>query len=230
MEDVLRLHGVTVDYGVDGRPPVLRGLFLKVGAGEKVALAGLNGSGKTTLLKAVAGLVSHQGEIIVDGVRLVKKTGPLVRERIGFLFNVPEDQLLFPRVVDDVAFGLLRLGLSPDQAAREARRALEAVGAGSVADEPVHKLSHGQKQRVALAGALITGPPLLLLDEPSAALDSPGKRRLARLLRSLPAAILFATHDLGFAADLADRFVLIEEGRVAREGTDFPLLERHWDS
>ncbi len=230
MEDALRLEGLTVRYGGDKRPPVLQGLSLRVAPGEKVALAGLNGSGKTTLLKAVAGLVPHEGGIAVDGLVLSKRTVTGIRERIGFLFNVPEDQLLFPRVLDDVAFGLLRRGLPAHRAAVAAREALEAVGAGAVAHEPVPSLSHGQKQRVALAGALVADPPLLLLDEPSAGLDPPGKRRLARLLRSLPAAILFATHDLDFAADLAGRFVLIEEGRIAREGSDFSRLARHWDS
>lgn len=193
---------------------VLDDVSFDVAPGERVALLGLNGSGKTTLLLAAVGLVPFEGEIRIDGTPLDTGSAAGLRERIGFLFNVPEDQLLFPRVLDDVAFGLLRRGVRPDQAAERARRALASVGAEDLSESAVFRLSHGQKQRVALAGALVARAPLLLLDEPTAGLDPPGRRDLARLLRDIDAAMLVATHDLEFARDVCTRFLHLEGGRL----------------
>ena len=137
--------------------------------------------------------------------------------------------MLFPKVIEDVAFGLVRRGLPPHEASERAVRVLESLGIRNLADSPVHHLSHGQKQRVALAGALITDPPVLLLDEPSAGLDPPGRRRLERLLSEMPAAMLVATHDLEFAARTCSRFLVLERGRLVRESGTAPELLRCWD-
>lgn len=219
---------VTVRYEPDDLPAVAAVSFA-IEPGERVALVGLNGSGKTTLLAAAVGLVPHDGEIRFAGERLTRRSLAAVRERIGFLFNVPEDQLLFPRVLDDVAFGPRRRGVPAPEAAERARKALGALGIERLADSPLHHLSHGQKQRVALAGALATGPSLLLLDEPSAGLDPPGKRALAALLDRLDAAMILATHDLDFAASLCTRFLMLAEGRIAFDGRDAAEVKRRWE-
>jgi cobalt/nickel transport system ATP-binding protein len=170
------------------------------------------------LLKSAVGLVPHEGEIRVADMVLKGQTLPKIRERIGFLFNVPEDQLLFPRVIDDVAFALVRQGWAKDKASAKAAEVLQSLGIGHLAESAVHHLSHGQKQRVALAGALVAQPSLLLLDEPSAGLDPPGKTALALLLAGLDAAMLIATHDFAFATRLCTRFIMLEHGRVAFDG------------
>jgi cobalt/nickel transport system ATP-binding protein len=216
---VLVLRDVTVRYELSG-PSVIAGVSLSVAAGERVALVGLNGSGKTTLLLAVVGLVPHQGEISVCGVELSRPTLPLVRSRVGFVFNVPEDQLLFPKVLEDVELALLRQKMRAGEAHAKARAMLDSLGIGHLAEASLHHLSHGQKQRVALAGALVAEPPLLLLDEPSAGLDPPGKRSLARLLRGQSAAMVVATHDIDFAERFCARFILVESGRVVYDGPD----------
>jgi cobalt/nickel transport system ATP-binding protein len=218
-QPALEYDQVTVRYEHHG-PPTVDSLTLSVGAGERVALVGLNGSGKTTLLMAAAGLIDHAGAIRVCGQAVTARTLQAVRGNIGFLFNVPEDQLLFPKVIDDAAFALVRRGMKPRDAGARAREVLAELGVGDLADCPLHHLSHGQKQRVALAGALVTSPPLLLLDEPSAALDPPARRSLARLLASQQAAMVIATHDLGFGAELCTRYVLLERGRIAYDGAD----------
>jgi cobalt/nickel transport system ATP-binding protein len=222
---VLELRRVGVRYEPD-EPPVIEDVTFQVAAGERVALVGLNGSGKTTLLMAAVGLVPCRGEIVVDGIPLERRTAARIRDRVGFLFNVPEDQLLFPRVADDVAFGLLRRGASPEEARNGALLSLESLGIGDLAESPVHHLSHGQKQRVALAGALATRPSILLLDEPSAGLDPPGKRALARLLSAGDAAMVIATHDLEFARRLCSRYLVLHEGRITLDGTDIDAARR----
>ena len=197
-------------------------------AGERVGLVGLNGSGKTTLLMAAAGLVPHEGRIAVNGAQLAPKTLAGIRDQIGFLFNVPEDQLLFPRVIDDVAFGLLRRGQPLPAAIEGATRVMETLGVAHLANRPLHHLSHGQKLRVALAGALVGEPSLLLFDEPSAGLDPLGNRALASALRGLEAAMVIATHDLDFAERLCTRFLLLDSGRIVSDGADASEVRQRW--
>lgn len=213
---VLRFNNVSVRYS-GSRVDALRGCSLEIQEGEHVALLGLNGSGKTSLLMAAAGLLPHEGIIDVDGIRLQNSSVAEVRRRIGFLFSTPEDQLLFPRVVDDVAFSLTRQGKVEGEAREYAERMLGAMGVGVLANAAPYELSLGQKMRVALAGALVHQPRLLLLDEPSGALDPPGKRALAGLFAAHPSAMLIATHDLSFAERCCSRFILLDAGRVVRD-------------
>jgi len=223
----LVFEGVTVRYEA-GEAPVLADVTFALGESERAALVGLNGSGKTTLLMAAVGLVAYEGLIRVCGTPVARRTAAEVREKVGFLFNVPEDQLLFPKVIEDAAFGLLRRGEGRTEAYRQARVILDGLGVGKLAERPVLHLSHGQKQRVALAGALVNKPALLLLDEPSAGLDPPGKLALARLAGRLDAAMLMATHDLDFAGRLCRRFIALDGGRIVYDGGDAAAVRRMW--
>lgn len=227
MAEVLVVSDVTVRYEHHA-PPVLEGLSFRLREGERVALVGLNGTGKTTLLMALVGLAPHDGEIWVSGVRVTRETLAQVRDSVGFLFNVPEDQFLFPKVVEDVAFGLIRKGCAADEAFERARKALDALGVGPLADLALHHLSHGQKQRVALAGAIVTTPPLLLFDEPTACLDPPGRKDLAAVLRDRDASQLIATHDLDFAYAACTRILVLENGRIAGDYPDTAAVRAAW--
>lgn len=224
--DVLLCRSVSVRYEGASRDSLCE-VTLRIGAGERVALLGLNGSGKTTLLNAVAGLVPSTGEIVVDGVPLSRATVRRIRDGIGFLFGVPDDQILFPCVLDDVAFTLLRRGVPREEACRKAGEALAALGVGGLASASPHRLSQGERQRVALAGALVSEPSLLLLDEPSASLDPFGKEQLAQRLERLRAALVVATHDLAFARRLCGRFVMIEDGRIVEDGAGAETVARY---
>lgn len=207
---------------------IIEGINLGISTGERVALVGLNGSGKTTLLMAIVGLIAHEGEIRVCGIPVSRRTIAGIREKIGFLFNVPEDQLLFPKVIEDVAYGLLRRGVKVQAAYEKAKEILDALNLPHLAEFPLYQLSHGQKQRVALAGALITKPPLLLLDEPTAGLDPPGKKNLAKFLMNCDAAMLVATHDLDFAESLCSRIVILEKGQFISDTTDTRTVRQMW--
>ncbi len=220
----LQLSDVSVRYSPGG-PAALEGCSLRVERGERVALLGDNGSGKTTILLAAAGLVPHQGEIVVDGIPLSTRTASRVRERIGLLFATPEDQILLPHVLDDVAFGMRGRGSQGSDSEVAATDALEKLGAADLADRSPYELSHGQRLRVALAGAMVSRPPLLLLDEPTGGLDRGGRRLLTDALRAGVGAILVATHDLRFANELCDRYLLIAGGRVVQEGRDAAKLD-----
>jgi cobalt/nickel transport system ATP-binding protein len=224
---ILVCRDVSVRHEPDAAP-VLSSVSFSMKMGERVALVGLNGSGKTSLLLSLVGLVPHQGEIIVCGTQLDRGTASEVRGRVGFLFNTPEDQLLFPEVIEDAAFGLVRAGIGAAEALETAGRALEKLGVGHLAKSPLHHLSHGQKQRVALAGAIVANPPLLLLDEPTAGLDPPGKRRLTDILVDLDAAALVATHDLDLADRLCSRVLMLDQGTIALDSPGTGEIRLKW--
>jgi cobalt/nickel transport system ATP-binding protein len=208
MNPVLEFKSVTVRYpGNKGN--AVSDVTFHVHPDERVALFGLNGSGKTTLLLAAAGLVPFSGAIHIDGIAVEKKTIQKARDRIGFLFNVPEDQILFPRVLDDVAYSLIRSGMAWKQACEKSRAMLTALGAADLADRSPFLLSHGQLQRIALAGALVAGPAVLLLDEPTSGLDPLGRLSLAEVLHAVNSSILIATHDVDFALRTCSRFLVL---------------------
>lgn len=180
---------------------------LDVAPGERVALVGPNGSGKTTLLSVLAGCVDYTGDVTVEGEAPKGRTLRNVRRRLGVLFENPDDQFLFPTVREDVGYALR--GLPHEEMERRVDMLLADLGLPT-ANRPIAALSRGQRQRVALAGVLAAEPDLLLLDEPTAALDEAEKRRLVDVLRATPATLLVATHDRAFAAALCPRTLNLE--------------------
>jgi molybdate transport system ATP-binding protein len=207
---------------------------LSVGEGEVVALLGPNGAGKTTLLRAVAGLAPlTSGYVKLDGRVLEEaasgKYVPTESRSIGVVF---QDYLLFPHlsVLENVAFGLRSRGKRSREANQTAAEWVDRVGLSAYAQDRPDALSGGQRQRVALARALAPDPRLLLLDEPLAALDvttrAEVRRDLKRHLASFPGLRLVVTHDPLEAATLADRLVVMENGRLVQTGTTAEVTER----
>jgi molybdate transport system ATP-binding protein len=217
---------------LDARVVVERDRFtldaaVSVGDGETLAVLGPNGAGKTTLLRALAGLVPiTKGAISLDGTVLDDPARDVFmapeRRPVGFVF---QDYLLFPNmsVIENVAFGLRARGTERDAARTRATELLEWVGLSEHAEKKPGAISGGQAQRVALARAMAVSPRLLLLDEPLAALDVTTRRSvradLSRLLNGVDSARILVTHDPRDARVLADRMVIIENGRVVQSGT-----------
>ncbi len=207
---------------------------IAVAEGEVVAIVGPNGSGKTTVLRALAGLVPlSEGRIVLDGVVLEDPARgvrvPPEHRPVGFVF---QDYLLFPHLsaLENVAFGLRCRGMAHRPARDRARQWLERVGLAQHSGARPRALSGGQAQRVALARALATDPGLLLLDEPTAALDAGARvelrREIRRHLETFRGTRLLVTHDPLEAATLADRLVVLEAGRVVQSGTPAEVSER----
>jgi cobalt/nickel transport system ATP-binding protein len=209
---------------------------LTVHPDETVALVGGNGAGKSTLLEHLNGtLVPDDGELRIDGEPVDPDDVARAREAVGFVFQDPDTQLVAPTVLDDVAFGLQNRGVDPETARRRARTALADVDAAHLVDRVPHYLSGGEKRLVGLAGVLVTDPSVIVLDEPLAGLDPERSRLVANRIRQVREAgisVVVSTHDLSFAAEIADRVCVMADGDVVGRGTprevfyDDSLLER----
>jgi cobalt/nickel transport system ATP-binding protein len=214
-----------VHYRYPNGYEALSGVTFRVTHGEKVALLGLNGAGKSTLLLHTNGLLlPSQGEVNIGDVPVRKSTMRLVRQAVGMVFQNPDDQLFMPTVADDVAFGPQNMGLPPDEVSRRVSLALADVGATDLADRPPFELSGGQKRMAAIATVLSMEPDILVMDEPTANLDSSARRRLLNILHSFRHTMLVATHDLDMALELCPRAILLDHGRVAADGPTASLL------
>jgi len=218
---VLEVRGVTKAYG---DAEVLRGIDLAVDEHEAVALIGASGSGKSTLLRCVDLLEEiDDGDVFLDGEVITDPAvDPIaVRRRLGLVFQAFN---LFPHmsVLDNVALGPVRAhGIARDQARERGRRLLARFGLAGREDEHPDRLSGGQQQRVAIARALATQPRALLLDEVTSALDPELVGEVLAVIRDLKAegmTMLIATHEMGFARDVADEVCFLHEGRVLERG------------
>jgi cobalt/nickel transport system ATP-binding protein len=220
----------------------LNGLSMHVHRGERVALLGANGSGKSTLLRLLAGLYfPERGDISFFGERLTEQRLENeqffygFRRRVGMVFQNPDIQLFNPSVFDEVAFGPLQLQWPKEQIRERVSETLDRMGIAHLRDRAPHRLSGGEKKRVALASVLVLDPEVLLLDEPSAALDPSSQAQIVEFLVSWgnrSKTVITATHDLDTLEEIADRCYVLENGTVAAEGTplavlhDVALLER----
>jgi len=208
----------------------LDGVDFVLYAGETVALLGANGSGKTTFVLHLNGILAGEGSVMVCGMPVGKDTVAAVRQKIGLVFQESDNQLFMPSVLEDVAFGPLNLGMDRTHAENRARLALEQVGLEAAAHKAPYHLSAGEKKRAAIAGILAMEPEILVLDEPTTFLDPPGRRALIDLLAGLPQSKILVTHDIEFAAALADRAVFFDRGKVAGEGPTGEIIRRFgWD-
>jgi cobalt/nickel transport system ATP-binding protein len=222
MSCAIEARGLRFRYpnGVAG----LSGVDLSVGHGERVAVLGPNGAGKTTLMLHLNGLLSGEGDLSVAGIDARGGDVRELRARVGLVFQDPDDQLFMPTVREDVAFGPLNLGATPEQATARVQAALREVRMEHVADRAPHQLSLGQRRRVAIATVLAMDPALLVLDEPSASLDPRARRELLQMLDRIDRTLLVVTHDLPFAAELCDRAVVLSGGRIVADGRCLDIL------
>jgi cobalt/nickel transport system ATP-binding protein len=221
--NVLSMKDVSFSY----RPghEVFNGISLSVARGEQVALIGANGVGKSTLLKLFVGLLEPQsGSVEVCGIPVERKNLAAVRRAAGYVFQDAESQLFLANVWEDVAFGPRNEGLAEDEVRKRTEVALESVGISSIAQEHVYRLSGGQKRLASIATVLALRPEVLLLDEPTLALDPRNRRMVIRALGDLPSAKFIATHDLDFVLDACSRVIVMSGGTIVAEGDPADIL------
>lgn len=208
-----------------GERTVLDGIDLAL-AERRIAIVGANGSGKSTLLRLLNGLVvPDQGRVTVDGLD-TRTDGRAVRRRVGFVFQNPDSQIVFPVVEEDLAFGLKNRGLPKAEIAGRVEAALARFSLSHLRTEAAHHLSGGEKQLLAISGVLVMEPDYLVLDEPTTLLDLRNKRRIAAALDGLNEAVVMVTHDLDLVAGF-DRVIVIDQGRVAADDRPEPALARY---
>jgi cobalt/nickel transport system ATP-binding protein len=215
----------------------LDGLNLTITAGQRIALLGANGSGKSTLLSILDGLyfpqsgsVTFRGEALTESRLQTQEVEFDFRRRVALVFQNPDVQLFNPTVFDEVAFGPLQLRWSRDEILRRVSEALEQLDIAHLKSRSPHHLSTGEKKRVALASVLILDPEVLLLDEPTAALDPKSESQMIDFLVSCSGGrktVVTATHDLDLVEDIADCCHVFQRGKIVATGTPAEILNDH---
>ena len=228
---MISTEALTKTYGAT---TALEGVDLRLERGSVYGLVGPNGAGKSTLMLQLNGtLRPSTGTVRVAGMAVGKPTIREVRREVGLVFQDPDDQLFSPTVFDDVAFGPLHMGLGADEVHRRVEAALASVGMTGFDRRVPHRMSLGQRKRVAVATVLSMDPSILVFDEPSAGLDPRGRRELIALLQGLAPTMLVSTHDMRLVAEVFPRTVVVDGGAVVADGptdailADAALLEAH---
>jgi energy-coupling factor transport system ATP-binding protein len=221
---MIELDNVSFTYrgGEADAVPALLNLDLEIESGQFVAIIGQNGSGKSTLVKLLtAVLYPTEGNIRIDGVPVDKEHRWDVRRKVSVAFQDPDDQLIMNRVIDDLAFGPENLGLAREEIEERVHSSVRMLGLEEIAGRLIEDLSPGQKQRVAIAGALAMRPLFLILDEPTSLLPVPVAMRLISTVRDLSLrenmGVLHVTHSM-YEAVLFERVVVMDAGRVIIDG------------
>ena len=223
-----------VDFSYEKDRPVLRDLSFRIEKGESVGLIGANGAGKSTVMKLLLGLLAPtSGEILVDGVRVEKKTLPEIRRKLGFVLQNSDNQMFMPTVYEDMIFAPLNYGLSREEAEQRVDAVLEKLGLQELKHRHNHRISGGEKRMAAIATILAMEPEAVLMDEPSSALDPCNRRRVINIIRELKQTKLITSHDLDMILDTCQRVILLDRGQIAADGPaeqllrDRTLLEAH---
>jgi energy-coupling factor transporter ATPase len=230
---MIEVEQVTFSYGnaaEEGIPPALRELSLRIDEGETIALIGQNGSGKSTLARLLAAILQPQsGRVLVDGMRTDAGGESLwtIRQRVGIVFQNPDDQLIANTVIDEIAFGPENLGLPRFEIEERVEEALSLLDLRPYAYTAVSDLSQGQKQRLAIAGVLAMRPRYLILDEPTTMFVGRTARQLLatvrRLARERGITVIHITHHMHEITDF-ERVIVMDAGRVLLDGTPASVL------
>ncbi len=235
--NILEIENLSFAYGNlrgNSQKSVLNNMNLSIENGESVGLIGENGAGKSTFLKLLTGLLDMQeGKVRVSGLEMKKENLRKIRTEIGYVFQDSDSQLFMSTVYEDVAFAPRNYGKSEEEIQTAAMSALRQVHMDDKKDRQIYRLSGGEKKLAAIATVLAVGTKLMLLDEPSVALDPKNRRNLIHILNELPGAKIIASHDLDFVYDTCKRVILLSGGKIAADGgakeilTDRELLEGH---
>lgn len=221
-----------LSFAYESNRQILHDITFRASGSEAIGLVGANGVGKSTLLKLLVGLnLGFSGSIRVGGLPVEKKTLPQIRQKTGYVFQDSDSQLFLSTAYEDIAFAPRNYGFSQAEVDARVRHALEQIGIEHLRDKQIYKMSGGEKKMVSIATILSMTPDIILMDEPSIALDPRNRRQLIRILNTLPGLKLIASHDLDMILDTCERTILMADGTIVRDGptadilTDRALLE-----
>lgn len=223
-----------LNFSYEAGRNVLNDITFHAHENDAIGIIGANGVGKSTLLKLLVGLeLNFTGSIRIEEIPLGKQTLSKIREKVGYVFQDSDSQLFMSTVEDDVAFAPRNYGLPEEEVEVRITRALERVGISHLRTKHTYKLSGGEKKLAAIATILSMTPDIILMDEPSAALDPKNRRNLIRILNEFDHLKIITSHDLDFVMDTCTRVILMHDGRIIRDGaamdilTDEALLEEN---
>ncbi|MCK6257371.1 energy-coupling factor transporter ATPase [Fictibacillus sp. KIGAM418] len=230
---LIQVSDLSFEYSVSNNTsiPVLNGVSFDIFPGEYVAIVGHNGSGKSTLSKHLNGILKpSNGDVLVSGYN-TKETKIIreIRQKVGMVFQHPDNQIVATIVEDDVAFGLENIEVPASEMKERIEYALEAVGMSEFRKRPPHHLSGGQKQRVAIAGIIAMKPDCLVLDEATSMLDTHGRRDILEVVRQLNndgMTIISVTHHMSEVAE-ASRVIVIEQGQIVLDGPPREIFQQY---
>lgn len=213
-----------ISYRYPDGTTALSSISLEVKKGEFIGFLGANGSGKTTLLRAMDKLLKGvEGRILLCGIDIKKLSPKEIYQKVGLVFQNPDDQLFAPTLFEDVAFGPANMGYNAKDVEKKVMSALDEVELTGLEKKPVHNLSFGQRKRACIAGLLAMGHEILLLDEPTAGLDPMGEYKMMRLLKKLnrenSVTVIMATHSVDLVPVFLDRLYILSKGQITRGGT-----------
>ncbi|MDD2980819.1 MAG: ABC transporter ATP-binding protein [Hespellia sp.] len=221
-----------VSFGYEKNKNVLSNLNFTARERDCIGLIGANGMGKSTLLKLMVGLESgFSGNIHVEEIPVIPQMFPKIREKIGYVFQDSESQLFMNKVSEDIAFAPRNYGMPESEVQVCVERALSMVHIEHLREKSIYKLSGGEKKLVAIATILAMTPDIILMDEPTIALDPKNRRNLIHILNQFNHLRIIASHDLDMVMDTCNRVILMSEGRIVADGavmeilTDQKLLE-----
>ena len=212
---MIEFQKVSFSYG---EIPVVENLSFTIRKGEAVGLIGANGAGKSTIMKLILGLLSGSGQILVDGLTVNKENVSEIRRKIGFVLQDSDNQMFMPTVYEDMIFGPRNYGLSKEETDRKVDTVLEQLGLQALKHRHNHKISGGEKRMAAIATILTMDPEMILMDEPSTALDPVNRRTVINTINRLPQTKLIASHDLDMILDTCQRVILLSHGRIVADG------------
>lgn len=214
-----------LSFAYEEQQPILQNITLHASEHEAIGIIGANGVGKSTLLKLLVGLyLNFSGHIRIKEIPVEAKTLPLIREKIGYVFQDSDSQLFMTTAYEDIAFAPRNYGLPEAEVERRVTQALKLVGIQHLRDKQIFKMSGGEKKLVSLATILSLTPDIILLDEPSVALDPRNRRQLIKLLNSFEHLKIIATHDLDLVLDTCQRTIILADGRIVADGPTQELL------
>lgn len=207
-----------VSFSYEPGTPVLDNLSFQIRKGETVGLIGANGAGKSTIMKLMLGLLPAQGEILVEGMPVSKRNLSVIRQKIGFVLQDSDNQMFMPTVYEDMIFGPRNYGLTREEADARVDRVLKELGLESLKHRHNHKISGGEKRMAAIATILAMEPEMIVMDEPSTALDPVNRRTVISTINSRKETKLIASHDLDMILDTCQRVILLNHGRIVADG------------
>ena len=203
----------------------LKDISFTIFHGESVGIIGVNGAGKSTILMLLMGILfPDSGEVLIGDVHLTKKTLPMIRQRVGMVFQNPDDQLFMTNIYDDVAFGPRNYKLDEKEVESRVMGALELVGISELKNRAPFRLSGGEKRAASIACVLSMQPDILIMDEPTSALDPKARRRVIGLLNSFTHTKIITSHDLDLVLETCQRVIVVKNGKITADGATNEIL------